>query len=89
MAVESVPVERLRRALRGPVLAPGERGYDVARRTFNALTDRRPAVIACCAGTDDVTEAIDFGGRRVAGLTLGGGIGSASTTTSRPPGGRR
>ena len=35
MAVPAVPVERLQRALRGPVLAPGDPGYDVARATFN------------------------------------------------------
>jgi FAD/FMN-containing dehydrogenase len=57
------PVELLRRVLRGPVLGPDDLGYDVARTTFNALTDRRPAVIACCAGVDDVSAAVDFAGR--------------------------
>jgi hypothetical protein len=46
--------------LRGPVLGPDDPGFDVARPTFNALTDRRPAVIACCAGADDVAAAADF-----------------------------
>ncbi len=56
------------------MLAPDDPGYDVARTTFNALTDRRPAVIACCAGTDDVSAAVDFA--RHAGLPVairGGG----------------
>ena len=48
----------LQRALRGPVLVPDHPAYDVARTTFNGMTDRRPAVIACCAGSDDVATAV-------------------------------
>jgi FAD/FMN-containing dehydrogenase len=51
-------MERLQRALRGPVLVPDHPAYDVARTTFNAMTDRHPAVIACCAGSDDVAAAV-------------------------------
>ena len=49
---------RLQRALRGPVLVRDHPAYDVARTTFNAMTDRHPAVIACCAGSDDVAVAV-------------------------------
>ena len=41
-------VEVLGEALSGPVLAPGDRGYDAVRRVHNGLIDRRPAVIARC-----------------------------------------
>ena len=34
--------------------------YDVARTTFNGMTDRHPAVIACCAGSDDVAAAVGW-----------------------------
>ena len=54
----SAPMERLQRALRGPVLVRDHPAYDVARTTFNAMTDRHPAVIACCAGSDDVAAAV-------------------------------
>ena len=54
----SPPMARLQRALRGPVLVPDHPAYDVARTTFNAMTDRHPAVIACCAGSDDVAAAV-------------------------------
>jgi FAD/FMN-containing dehydrogenase len=50
----------LRRSLAGAVLAPADNGYDEARRCFNALVDRRPAVIARCAGPEDVATAFDF-----------------------------
>jgi FAD/FMN-containing dehydrogenase len=50
----------LRQSLAGAVIAPGEAGYESARRCFNALVDRRPAVIARCLGADDVATAFDF-----------------------------
>ena len=50
----------LRRSLAGSVLGPADAEYDAARRCFNALVDRRPAVIARCAGADDVATAFDF-----------------------------
>jgi FAD/FMN-containing dehydrogenase len=50
----------LRGSLAGAVIAPVDSGYDTARRCFNALVDRRPAVIARCLGADDVATAFDF-----------------------------
>jgi FAD/FMN-containing dehydrogenase len=50
----------LRGSLAGAVLAPGEPAYEAARRCFNALIDRRPAVIARCVDADDVAAAFDF-----------------------------
>jgi FAD/FMN-containing dehydrogenase len=42
------------------VIGPADDGYDAARRCFNALIDRRPAVIARCLGAEDVAAAFDF-----------------------------
>src|SRR5215204_3946195 len=50
----------LRRSLAGSVLGPTDAEYDAARRCFNALVDRRPALIARCAGAGDVATAFDF-----------------------------
>jgi FAD/FMN-containing dehydrogenase len=50
----------LRRSLAGAVITPEDAGYDAARRCFNALIDRRPAVIARCLGAGDVATAFDF-----------------------------
>jgi len=64
----------LRRSLAGAVIAPADPGYDAARHSFNALVDRRPAVIARCLGADDVATAFDFA--RAQGLEVavrGGG----------------
>jgi len=50
----------LRGSLAGAVIGPADAGYDVARRGFNALVDRRPACIARCLGPADVATAFDF-----------------------------
>jgi FAD/FMN-containing dehydrogenase len=53
-------LSELRQSLVGAVIGPEDAGYDDARRCFNALVDRRPAVIARCVGTADVATAFDF-----------------------------
>jgi FAD/FMN-containing dehydrogenase len=58
--IEVESLEELRRSLAGSVLTPADAEYDVARRCFNALVDRRPAAIARCAGAADVATAFDF-----------------------------
>jgi FAD/FMN-containing dehydrogenase len=46
--------------LRGTLLQPEEEGYDEARSVWNAMIDRRPALIVQCAGTADIIGAVDF-----------------------------
>jgi FAD/FMN-containing dehydrogenase len=58
--VSSTDLDELRRSLAGEVIGPADAGYDPARVIFNALVDRRPAVIARCAGARDVATALDF-----------------------------
>jgi hypothetical protein len=52
----------------GALLKPGNDGYDEARRVFNAMIDRSPALIARCADADDVTRAVNLA--REQGLPL-------------------
>lgn len=52
--------EKLGDGLRGSVLLPESNGYDAARRIWNGMIDRRPAIIARCISTADVTQAVDF-----------------------------
>ena len=56
----SEDLRELRKSLAGPVIEPADAGYDAARRCFNALVDRRPAVIARCIDAGDVAVAFDF-----------------------------
>jgi FAD/FMN-containing dehydrogenase len=51
---------RLRTRFRGALLRPGEEGYQEARRVWNGAIDRRPVLIARCAGADDVVGAVRF-----------------------------
>jgi hypothetical protein len=58
--IGTTTVDGLRNRFRGALLRPGEEGYDEARRVWNGAIDRRPALIARCAGSDDVAEAVRF-----------------------------
>jgi hypothetical protein len=66
-------IEELRTRFRGALLQPGEEGYDEARRVWNGEIDRRPALIARCAGADDVVEAIRFARERDLPVSVRGG----------------
>ena len=58
----------LDRAISGQVIGPDALEYDEARRTFNALIDRRPAAIARPTGPADVSAVLDVA--RAAGTTI-------------------
>ncbi|HZW84759.1 MAG TPA: FAD-binding oxidoreductase [Nitrososphaerales archaeon] len=74
--------QALRMALRGPVVTPESRDYDETRKLYNAMIDKKPAVIARCRDVADVIQAVAFG--REQGLDIavrggghnGGGLGS-------------
>jgi FAD/FMN-containing dehydrogenase len=53
-------IETLRSRLQGSLLEPRSEGYDSARRVWNAMVDKRPALIAQCAGTADVVACVNF-----------------------------
>ncbi len=77
---EPRPTPQLR--LKGNVVLEGNAGYDEARAVWNGAIDKRPAMIAYCADTQDVIEAVTFarsctfpvavrsGGHNVAGLSV-------------------
>ena len=67
-------VDELQRSLSGSVIRPTDAEYDRARRGFNALMDRRPALIARCVGIDDVALALGFAqGQELEVAVRGGG----------------
>ncbi|HXH84685.1 MAG TPA: FAD-binding oxidoreductase [Candidatus Tectomicrobia bacterium] len=71
--LDDAAITSLRAGFRGPLLRPGEAGYDAARRVDNAMIDRRPALIARCAGVADVLAAVRFARERDVVVSVRGG----------------
>jgi FAD/FMN-containing dehydrogenase len=67
------PLHELRGRFRGTLLRPGEEGYPEARRVWNGAIDRSPALIARCAGADDVQAAVRFARDRDLPISVRGG----------------
>src|SRR5205807_9361409 len=53
-------IEQLKSQLRGQVFRPEDAGYDAARKIWNGMIDKRPALIARCNGADDVVNSVKF-----------------------------
>ena len=58
--ISEMAVEDFRASLHGESLLPGDGGYDGARQIWNAMIDKRPAMIARCSGTADVIKSVNF-----------------------------
>eukprot|EP00803_Ostreobium_quekettii_P010237 evm.model.scf_43EXC.10 EVM.evm.TU.scf_43EXC.10 scf_43EXC:117102-119929(-) len=60
LTIRASAIADLAKNLRGSILTPRCSGYDEARRVWNAMIDRYPALIARCTGTADVVTAVNF-----------------------------
>jgi hypothetical protein len=60
MVLDEATVQGFKTSLRGPLLCPGDAGYNDARQVWNGMIDRRPALIVCCSGPADVMHAVNF-----------------------------
>src|SRR4030095_12989078 len=58
VALEGQEVAELKSALGDRLLTPSSTGYDEARSIWNAMIDRRPAVIARCESAAEVAQAV-------------------------------
>jgi FAD/FMN-containing dehydrogenase len=59
--------------LHGGVTRPGDADYDEVRALYNAMIDKRPALIARCADVDDVVAAVNFGRENGLDIAIRGG----------------
>jgi FAD/FMN-containing dehydrogenase len=58
--LEEAAVQEFAANFRGELIRSQDDSYDAARAVFNAMIDRRPALIARCTGVADVTAAVNF-----------------------------
>ncbi|MEX2421173.1 MAG: FAD-binding oxidoreductase, partial [Actinomycetota bacterium] len=73
VALDQDTVQAFAEGVSGPVLTPGDPGYDDARAIQNGLIDRRPALIVQCSGPADVVAAVNFARENDLLLSVKGG----------------
>ena len=71
--LEDTTLEKFRSSLRGALILPGDDGYDTARKVWNGMIDKRPALIARCAGAADVVQCVRFGREHNLRVSVRGG----------------
>lgn len=72
-SLEQADLNGFRSRLKGQVLLPGDAAYDEHRTIWNAMIDRKPAMIARCIGVADVIECVRFAAERNLLLSIKGG----------------
>ncbi|WP_111413055.1 FAD-binding oxidoreductase [Billgrantia lactosivorans] len=72
-SLSSEQVEAFSQHIRGGVLTAEDSEYEPARRVWNGMVDRHPALIARCLGTQDVRHAVDFAYQHRMLLSVRGG----------------
>src|SRR5215218_4503931 len=60
LVLDDATVQDFAASLRGEVLRPTDEGYDETRKIHNGMSDRRPTLIARCAGVADVIASVQF-----------------------------
>jgi FAD/FMN-containing dehydrogenase len=70
-------IEELRSQIRGQAITEADAGYDEARKVYNAMHDRKPAVVVRCVNAADVIAAVNFAREQGGDLSVRGGSHSA------------
>ena len=63
-SIDDASVDELQASFRGELIRPADAGYDEHRKVWNGSIDRRPEIIARCAGVADVLAAVRFARER-------------------------
>ena len=58
--VKEAAVGKFKKSLTGELLSPTDDSYEQARKVWNGMIDKHPALIARCAGVADVVQAVNF-----------------------------
>src|SRR5438132_1763571 len=71
--ISETAVKELKGNIRGELLTSDSPGYDKGRVIWNAMIDKRPAIIVRCAGAADVIHAVDFARKNDLLVSIRGG----------------
>ena len=71
--LDDIAVQAFTSRLRGEVIRPGDAGYEQARKLYNGMIDKRPALIAQCVDVADVISAVNFAREHALTLAIRGG----------------
>src|SRR6185437_15689720 len=71
--MDAQSLSRFRETFTGEVIIPGSERYESARRVWNGMIDRRPAIIARCADGAAVARAIAFAREQALPIAVRGG----------------
>ena len=63
-STDPTPLSAFRERFSGEVVLPGDAAYDTARKVWNAMIDRRPAIVVRPSQPADVATALRFAPRR-------------------------
>jgi len=72
-SIASEAIDALRAAVRGAVVTPEDPGFDEARTVYNAMIDKRPAVIVQAVDVADVIAGVTFAGEQNLPICVRGG----------------
>jgi FAD/FMN-containing dehydrogenase len=72
-AISKATTETLKKKVKGQIVLPTDPNYDEVREIWNAMIDRRPALIVRCAEASDVVHALSFARRNGLEISIRGG----------------
>lgn len=71
--LSEVNIDEFKKQFTGQVILPEDAGYDEVRQIWNAMIDRKPALIVRCTTPEDIVQAIEFGRTQNLLISIRGG----------------
>ena len=71
--ISETAIKQFGESLRGELILPADPGYDGARKVYNGMIDKKPAMIAKCCDVADVITSVNFGRENKMLISVRGG----------------